>query len=193
MRRCRRTPPVPVTATARRLLPPQEVYTVLRDGGFSPLGAPQQRGFVYTIAVIDRRGEDGRLVIDARNGQILRFVPAYRMGDNFGEEPPAAYGPAGPRAGQPGAGRAAAAGLDPACRQPHAVGGAAAEGLAAARRRVSRWPQARRRAGRSNRRRAGQAGGCATAAPAAAPAAVEAKPAPQILPTQEMPKAQGLD
>ena len=30
-------------------------------------------------------------------------------------------------------------------------------------------------------------------APAAPPAAVAAKPAPPILPTQEMPKAQGLD
>ena len=65
------------------LLPPQEVYTVLRENGFSPLGVPQQRGFVYTIAVIDRGGEDGRLVIDARNGRIVRFMPAYRMGAQF--------------------------------------------------------------------------------------------------------------
>ncbi|HKH01715.1 MAG TPA: hypothetical protein VKB08_13470, partial [Bradyrhizobium sp.] len=50
------------------LLPPREVYTVLREGGFSALGAPQQRGLIYTIAVIDRGGEDGRLVIDARTG-----------------------------------------------------------------------------------------------------------------------------
>ncbi len=39
------------------LLPPQEVYTVVRESGFSPLGMPRQRGFVYTIAVIDRGGE----------------------------------------------------------------------------------------------------------------------------------------
>src|SRR6185312_9990922 len=57
------------------LLPPQEIYAVLRDNGFSPLGVPQQRGLVYTIAVLDRDGEDGRLVIDARNGRIIRFVP----------------------------------------------------------------------------------------------------------------------
>src|SRR5262249_14536712 len=48
------------------LLPPQEVYAVLRDNGFSPLGAPYQRGLTYVIAVIDRGGEDGKLVIDAR-------------------------------------------------------------------------------------------------------------------------------
>src|SRR5215469_18975814 len=49
------------------LLPPQEVYAVLRDNGFSPLGVPRQRGLVYFIAAVDRGGNDGRLVIDARN------------------------------------------------------------------------------------------------------------------------------
>src|SRR5689334_434541 len=68
------------------LLPSIEVYSVLRDNGFSPLGIPRLRGFVYTIAVIDRGGEDGRLVIDARNGRIIRFLPASRMGDNYYEE-----------------------------------------------------------------------------------------------------------
>ena len=58
------------------LLPSIEVYAVLRDNGFSPLGIPRLRGFVYTIAVIDRGGEDGRLVIDARNGRIIRFLPS---------------------------------------------------------------------------------------------------------------------
>ena len=65
------------------LLPPHEVYTVVRESGFSPLGIPQQRGFIYTIAVIDRGGDDGRLVIDARNGRIIRFVPARTDGRQF--------------------------------------------------------------------------------------------------------------
>ncbi len=51
---------------------------MLRDNGFSPLGAPQQRGLFYTIAVLDRGGGEGRLVIDARDGRIVRFVPGYR-------------------------------------------------------------------------------------------------------------------
>src|SRR5882724_9982870 len=78
------------------LLPPTEVYTVVREAGFSPLGIPQQRGLVYTISVIDRGGDDGRLVIDARTGRILRFMPAYRMGDNFNEDFTVTYGPVGP-------------------------------------------------------------------------------------------------
>src|ERR1700688_5176980 len=67
------------------LLPPREVYTVVRENGFSPLGIPRQRGLIYVISVIDRGGDDGRLVIDARNGRIIRFMPAYRMGNNFYE------------------------------------------------------------------------------------------------------------
>src|SRR5882724_13677069 len=77
------------------LLPPTEVYTVVREAGFSPLGIPQQRGLVYTISVIDRGGDDGRLVIDARNGRIIRFVPADRMGDNFDEGLRGSYGAVG--------------------------------------------------------------------------------------------------
>jgi hypothetical protein len=68
------------------LLPSTEVYSVLRDNGFSPLGIPRLRGFVYPIAVIDRGGEDGRLIIDARNGRIIRFVPADQIGGNVYQE-----------------------------------------------------------------------------------------------------------
>jgi hypothetical protein len=44
----------------------------------------------------DRGGDDGRLVIDARTGRIIRFIPAYWMGDNFNEDLNAAYGPIRP-------------------------------------------------------------------------------------------------
>jgi hypothetical protein len=65
------------------LLPPREVYMIVRESGYAPLGTPRQRGLIYTIAVIDSDGEDGRLVIDARSGRILRFLPAFRMGDRM--------------------------------------------------------------------------------------------------------------
>ena len=110
------------------------------------------RGFVYTIAVIDRGGADGRLIIDARNGRIIRFMPAYRMGgDNYYEEQSALHGPLGaqpPQAQAPqapdqvqAAPRAVTAGP---CREPH---GADAEGQSARRQACT----ARRR--RSSRRR----------------------------------------
>src|SRR5258708_12701589 len=78
------------------LMPATEVYTVLRENGFLPLGIPQQRGFVYTISVIGRGGGDGRLVIDARTGRIIRFMPAHRIGDNFNDDLSGNYGPVGP-------------------------------------------------------------------------------------------------
>ena len=89
-------PEAPPPGFRPRLLPPLEIYTIVRESGFSPLGIPQQRGLVYTISVIDRGGDDGRLVIDARSGRIIRFMPAYRMGDNFNDDLNAAYGPVGP-------------------------------------------------------------------------------------------------
>ncbi|WP_398467653.1 hypothetical protein [Tardiphaga sp.] len=82
-----------VEGYAPSVLPPHEIYAVIREAGFSPLGAPQQRGLVYTVAAVDRRGEDGRMVIDARTGRILRFMPAYQMGERMNEEVVARYGP----------------------------------------------------------------------------------------------------
>ena len=79
-----------------RLLPPQEVYTVLRDNGLSPLGNPSGAATYYTISVVDPRGDDGRLMIDARNGRIVRFAPANRMGDNFDGALASSDGPPGP-------------------------------------------------------------------------------------------------
>lgn len=75
------------------LLPPTEVYAVLRDNGFSPLGVPRLRGSVYTIAAIDPRGDDGRLVIDARDGRILRFAPAEGIGPASDESAVEPFGP----------------------------------------------------------------------------------------------------
>ena len=78
---------------APALLPATEVYAVLRENGFSPLGIPRLRGAVYTIAVIDRRGDDGRLVIDARDGRIVRFLPARGIGPASDQGVTGPYGP----------------------------------------------------------------------------------------------------
>jgi hypothetical protein len=88
-------PPEAGPRYALQMLPPREIFAIVRESGFEPLGALQQRGVVYTMAAIDPDGEDGRLVIDARSGRILRFVPAYRMGGRMGEELTSSYGPEG--------------------------------------------------------------------------------------------------
>jgi hypothetical protein len=88
-------PQAPETRYAAALRPPQEVYPVLRENGFSPLGIPQLRGNVYMISVVDRLGADGQLVIDARNGQIIRFTPTLRTGGYYGEDYRSPYAESG--------------------------------------------------------------------------------------------------
>jgi hypothetical protein len=175
-------PEAPAPGYGPRLLPAAEVYAIVRESGFSPLGIPQQRGLVYTISVIDRGGDDGRLVVDARTGRIVRFMPAYRMGDNFNDDLNVAYGPVGP--------------LPPPInsnyrripRPPLPVPHVASR---------TPLPKAPPSAAKSAAAPAQQS--ATTAKPAEAQAASPsatvgvAKPSPQLQPTQEMPKAQGLD
>jgi hypothetical protein len=173
---------------------------VLRDNGFLPLGIPRLRGFVYTIAAIDRGGEDGRLIIDARNGRIIRFVPAYRTDDNFDQDQSTLRGPfmAQPphaRAPQAQAPQAQAAPLtqapDQAAPRPSRPAHVAS--------RTVPMPKASPIAAKPAPARVQQA-----AAPAPKSADVRAdapvttgsappKPVPQIAPTQDMPNVQGLE
>jgi hypothetical protein len=167
-----------------RLLPPLEVYTIVRESGFSPLGIPQQRGLIYTVSVIDRGGDDGRLVIDARSGRIIRFIPAYRMGDNFNEDLNAAYGPVGPLPPPTNSGTRRAP--RPPLPIPHV-----------ARRSATPLPKAPPHAARLDAAPAQQSAATAKpaepqASPPSPPVSV-AKPSVQIMPTQQMPAAQGLN
>jgi hypothetical protein len=175
------------------LLPAPEVYTVVREAGFSPLGSPHRQGPLYTIAVINRHGEDGRLVIDARNGRVVRFTPAYRIGGHFDETPGVIYGSAGPLPpvshfrGPP----------RPPASIPRVASRTPSVGLpktpAAEPTQLSAKP-APQPTQQSAAVQARPADAVAAAPPVAAPAPVEAKPAaPPVQPTQEMPKVQGLE
>lgn len=179
------------------LLPPVEVYTIVRESGFSPLGIPQQRGLFYMISVIDRRGDDGRLVIDGRTGQIIRFRPAYRMGDNFNEDRTASYGPAGPLppisnmrgVPRPPVSVPRVASRTPLVPLPKAPPPHASEIKPEA------TPLAATPASDPAQQSAAVQGKPTEARlpPPAAVPIVQAKPAPELKPTQEMPKAQGLE
>ncbi len=179
------------------LMPATEVYTVLRESGFLPLGIPQQRGFVYTISVIDRGGDDGRLVIDARTGRIIRFMPAHRMGDNFNDDLTGSYGPAGPLPPvgtvlgppRPPASVPHVASRTPSVPMPKAAPPRAGEPPKPLAARPAPAP-----AQQSAAVQAKPADAAPTTPQAAAPSVVEAKPAaPPIQPTQEMPRVQGLE
>ncbi|MGY4476302.1 hypothetical protein [Bradyrhizobium sp. USDA 3364] len=214
-------PPPPRYGRVPSLLPPVEVYTVLRENGYLPLGAPQQRGFVYTISVINQGGDDGRLVIDARDGHIIRFTPAYRLGDNYEEEMSTTYGPVGPmlrpiqakvprppapiphvanrvpvpkrsplsakaQAPAPAAAQAPApAAQAAAAPQPAPTPAAAPEPAPAQQAAAAPKPTEAQAAPQAARQAEVPTVGQAAPPPAA--------PAPAILPTQEMPKVQGLE
>ena len=179
-----------------RLLPAPEVYTVLRENGFSPLGIPHQRGVFYTIAVINRGGEDGRLVIDARDGRIVRFVPAYRVGSNTDEALPPVDGRGGPLPPMN-----SVRGLPrPPASVPHVASRTPSELLPKAPPRAAEPPVAARPApapatqSASVQPKSGDKPAEMAKAPQnSVPAPIDAKPAAQIQPTQEMPKAQGLE
>jgi hypothetical protein len=132
--------------------------------------------------VIDRGGDDGRLVIDARNGRIVRFIPAYRLGNNLNEgvpRPPASVPRVASRTPPVPMPKASPPRIDEAT--PLAATKPAPEKSAAAPAQQSAAVQMK-------------PADAQPAPQAAAPAAVEAKPAaPQIMPTQEMPKVQGLE
>jgi len=167
-----------------RLLPPQEVHTIAREAGFAPMGIPQQRGLVYTISAINSAGDDGKLVIDARSGRIIRFIPAYRMGDHFNGDLDVAYGAVGPL--PPPINSSYRRAPRPPLPIPHV-----------ASRSAPPLPKAPPHVAKPETAPAQQS--ATTAKPAepqaspSSPTVGVAKPAVQIMPTQEMPKAQGLD
>jgi hypothetical protein len=197
--------PAPGYGYGPTLLPPQEVYTVVRENGFSPLGVPHQRGLFYVISVINRGGDDGRLVIDARNGRIVRFMPAYRLGNNSSEDVPVIHGsgtalapmsnargvPRPPASVPQVASRTSSVPL-PKASPPHTDGvKPLADKLFTDRPATDKPASVPAQQSAAVQVKPAEA---SAASQATAPAAVEAKPAaPQILPTQEMPKAQGLE
>ncbi len=176
-------PEAPPPGYGPRLLPPMEVTAIIRESGFSPLGSPQQRGLVYTISVIDRGGDDGRLVIDARSGRIIRFIPAYRMGDNFNGDLDVAYGPVGPLPPPPTHSSYRRAPRPP-LPIPHVASRSATPKAP---------PNAAKPAAPPAQQSAATVKPVEPQASSPSPTVGVAKPPVLIMPTQEMPKAQGLD
>jgi hypothetical protein len=184
-------PEMPEPAYGPALLPPGEVYAILRGTGFRPLGELRQRGMFYAIAVVDRYGEEGRLMIDARTGQIVRFVPIYRMGDAYGAA-------AAPYAI---AGRQHAFGdlREPPPRPPASVPNLASRAPVvpmpkpAPPRSVEERQLTDKPAQSPQQSAAVQAKPADAAGAQVTPAATEAKPAAQIQPTRPMPSVQGLE
>jgi hypothetical protein len=192
------------------LVPPHEVFAAMREAGFMPTGVPRLRGFTYVINAIDRRGGDGRLVVDARTGEIVNFVPSEGYEEGMSGPPNGPYGPRGAAAPPPPPMPAASNVPRPPAAIPRVASrtvpqpqprpaAAAARPEAAppasqAAVRPEAIPQAPQQPATSEAKPAAVT--AAAAPPPAAPTVGQARPAPQasqILPTQPMPEAQGLE
>ncbi|MEA2976499.1 MAG: hypothetical protein QOF19_2019 [Alphaproteobacteria bacterium] len=70
-------------------LPPYEILTIVRSTGLEPLSQPLRRGSTYILRAIDGYGEEVRVMVDARGGEILSVQPVVPVA--------APYGAPGPR------------------------------------------------------------------------------------------------
>lgn len=174
-------PEAPLPRPGPALLPPREIYGLARDAGFAPVGTPRLRGAFYSVGAIDPAGEEGRVVIDGRSGRIVRFVPADAdIGAPLLRRPVPHFREVGP-VPRPPLAVPRVASRNPAQPLPKA---APPPPVAAPAKPVAAQPAP-----------VPVQQSAATPAATSAPAAptVEAKPAPVIAPTQEMPPVQGLE
>jgi hypothetical protein len=64
------------------LIPPFEVFTVLRSMNLEPAGSPMLRGAVYVVRAFDDDDIPVRVTVDARSGRVLT-VTDIAQGDDF--------------------------------------------------------------------------------------------------------------
>jgi hypothetical protein len=67
--------PARIAQGAPDIMPPYEVLTIIRSTGLQPLDRPVRRGSTYVLRAIGRTGEEMRVVVDARYGDILSVTP----------------------------------------------------------------------------------------------------------------------
>ncbi|WP_315835475.1 hypothetical protein [Bradyrhizobium prioriisuperbiae] len=181
-------------------VPSREVVKMVRSLGFKPLGPAVRQRRVYTVSAVSREGQEGRVVVDAYTGRMMRFAPTTAGGAEPGgapvaaspqppkeapKEPPKADARVSPPLPAPRVASRTPPNQSPT--PPAPVQPAEAPAVTA-----TTTPEAR------------TAGAAPPAQPKTAEAkvldakpadtrSVQAKPSVQLLPTQEMPPVQGLD
>lgn len=63
---------------AADVIPPFEVFTILRSTGLRPLGRPHYRGRSYVVRALDRQGREVQVVVDARAARVVSVTPLDR-------------------------------------------------------------------------------------------------------------------
>ncbi len=62
-------------AAAPDVLPPHEVVTIVRSAGLNPIERPVRRGNTYVFRAIGARGQEMRVTVDARYGDVMSVAP----------------------------------------------------------------------------------------------------------------------
>lgn len=78
----------PADIYGEEIIPPFHAVRILRATGYQPLSRPFRRGLTYMVAVVNPQGLEGRAVLDAHTGRLVRFVP-----EAYGADPAASYAP----------------------------------------------------------------------------------------------------
>lgn len=187
-------------------VPAREVVKMVRSLGFKPQGPAVRRRGVYTVSAVNRQGEEGRVVVDALTGRMMRFVPATTASNAEPNGAPVVTAPQQPkdsakdsakadaRASRPPAPQVATrtppnqSPTPPAPVQPAEAPVATATTTTPAAPTAAAAPPAQPKTVEAKALDAKTAD-----AKPADTRSVQAKPSVQLLPTQAMPPVQGLE
>jgi hypothetical protein len=78
--------PAPAFAqsVAPDVLPPHEIVTIVRSAGLNPIDRPVRRGMTYVFRAIGARGQEMRVTVDARYGDVMSVAPVANIAPRLG-------------------------------------------------------------------------------------------------------------
>jgi hypothetical protein len=90
-------PPAGVAGAAERaarapsVLPPHEIITIVRSTGLNPVSRPARQGMNYLLRAIDEGGQEVRVVVDGRIGEVIAVTPVAYGGREIDPMRPSVY------------------------------------------------------------------------------------------------------
>jgi hypothetical protein len=94
------TPPAGAAGAAERasrppiapsVLPPHEILTIVRSAGLNPVSRPARRGVNYLLRAVDEGGQEVRVVVDGRIGEVITVTPVTYGGREIDPTQPSVY------------------------------------------------------------------------------------------------------
>ena len=76
--------PALAQAAVPDVLPPHEIVTIVRSAGLNPIDRPVRRGMTYVFRAIGARGQEMRVTVDARYGDVMSVAPVANVAPRLG-------------------------------------------------------------------------------------------------------------